>query len=226
MSDSINDIAKLLDHPEVKVLSLADAKGLLGSRADKKSEESILTPTLRLVESLKGFASGKNTISEVRELAEALLERAEDTLSLIRTITGSPEPDRNAYDDHEIAPLGSCRYHEAALHLMESTRSYLAGRQTKDELLEEASMFDNLIYNTYRNAVILEGHIANHLLPDDHSMAERAIEVFDRLLVEMAVGSGAIAIRPAMLSGDKKENPKDIFPKKRKNRWYQRYALE
>lgn len=223
----IEDIAKLMDHPDPIVLSLANAKALLASRARKDSEESILTPTLRLIESLKGFASGKNTISTVRLLAEDLSERAEDTLSLIRTIVGSSEPDRGGYDDHEIAPLGSCRYHEAALHLMESIRGYLAGRRNKDEVIEETATFDRLVYNVYRNSLILEGHIPNNLLPDDHSMAKRAIEVFDRLLIEMAVGSGAIAMRPAILGSDEeKKQPTDVFAPKRKKKWYLRYALE
>lgn len=46
----IEDIAKLMDHPDPIVLSLANAKALLASRARKDSEESILTPTLRLIE--------------------------------------------------------------------------------------------------------------------------------------------------------------------------------
>jgi hypothetical protein len=226
MVEHIDNISRLMDHPEPRGLSLTEAKALLASRANKNSEESILTPTLRLIESLKGFASGRNTISEVRQLAEAMSEKAEDTLSLIRTIVGSPEPDRGGYGDQEIAPLGSCRYHEAALHLMESIRGYLAGRRAKDALIEEAAVFDSLIYNTYRNSIILESHIPNRLLPDDHTMAEKAIEVFDRLLVEMAVGSGAIAIRPAALDSGRNEQPKDIFPKKRQKKWYLRYALE
>jgi hypothetical protein len=226
MAEPIEDLARLMDHPEPKILSLEGAKALLASRARKNSEESILTPTLRLIESLKGFASGKNTITEVRQLAEALSEKAEDTLSLIRTITGSSEPDRGWYDVNEIAPVGSCKYHEAALHLMESIRSYLAGRRDNTALMEEAAIFDRLVYNTYRNAIILEGYIPNNLLPDDHSMAGRAVEVFDRLLVEMAMGSGAIAMRPMALDGAKNEQPKDVFAPKRKKRWYLRYALE
>lgn len=226
MAEPIEDIARLIDHPEVRVLSMASAKALLAARASKRTDESILTPTIKLVESLKGFASGKNTISEVRQIAEELSEKAEDTLSLFQTVTGLPESERGVYESQEIAPLGSGRHQEAALHLMESMRRYLAGRHDKKELIEEMATFDRLIYNTYRNAIILEGHIANHLLPDDHTMAERAIEVFDRLLVEMAVGSGAIAIRPAALSGEKKEDPKEIFPNSRKKKWYLRYAIE
>lgn len=225
MAKHIDDIAHLLDHPEVKVLSLKEAKALLASRAKKTSEESLLTPALRVAESIKGFACGKNTIAETRQLAEMLLEKSEDTLSLIRIIVGSPEPDRGGYDDHEIAPLGSCRYHEAALHLMESIRGYLAGRRTKEDLIEEAVLFDHLAYNTYRNALVLENYITRPL-PDDDSMASRAVEVFDKLLVEMAVSSGAVAIRPAALPGDKKNDPKDIFPKKHQRKWYLRYAIE
>lgn len=226
MAEHITDIAKLMDHPEVKVLSLTEAKNLLKSRGDKRSPESLLTPTLRLVESLKGFATGQNSASQVRQLAEELSEKAEDTLSLIRVVAGLPEADRNAYDDTEVAPLGSCRYHEAAAHYMDTLRAYSEGRATKESLVAEAEMFDNLAYNTYRNALIIEGGLADRLLPDDHSMAEHAIEVFDRLLVEMAVSSGAVAIRPAALEGGKTQGPKEIFPKRRKAKWYLRYAIE
>jgi hypothetical protein len=219
----INDIARMMDQQDIKVLSLESARSLLLDKSKPDTSETLKHAAL-LENALKGFVMGSNNIGEVRTHAENLAESADDDLGLIYAVLATPEADRGGYSDHEIAPLGSMKFVDTVHNLMELTRGYLSGRCKGDMLCEAGLRLSQICYNAHRNASILETHHG----PDfflEHNF-NPAPDAFDRFLVE-TVSSGAIgaAIVPAFVGGKKKQ-PKDIFAPKKKNRWYLKYAIE
>lgn len=228
MSDSIDKIARLVDLPEVQVLSFEAARSLLLHKS-KPETSTTIKHAIQLEAALKGFAMGSNNIGEVRNHAENLVEAADDDLSLIYAILETPERDRGEYDDHEIAPLGSIKFVDAVHNIMELSRGYLSGRCKGEDLCEAALAVSQLCYNAYRNAVIVETHQGSGFYLE-HNFNPRlvTIEVFNKTLVETvssgAIGAGVnVALRPAIIGS--KKRPTDIFSKK-KNRWYLKYAIE
>lgn len=222
MSD-INDISRLMDQQDIKVLSLEDARNLLVAKSNPKTSQSMFYAA-KLDYMLGGLAMGSNNIGEVREIAENLLESVEDDLGLMYAITATKEADHAIYEDNEIAPLGMVKFVEAMHNLMDLTRGYLSGRCKGDMLCEAALQVSQLCYNAYRNASIIETHLGSGFYMSQNSNPRP--DSFDRLLIEtVSTGAvGAVAMRPAILGS--KKGPKDIFAPKKKNRWYLKYAIE
>lgn len=226
MAEYINDIARLIDHPEVQVLSLEAAKSLLLSHTDPATP--MMQHALRLEAAISGFSIGSNNIKIIREHAENLLEAVEDHLGLVSAITTISESGREGYADHDVAPLSLTKFADAVHNLMSLTRGYISGRCNGNTLVESIVEFSQICYNTYRNASILETYRGSDFCLDVNLNPNAApIDTFNKVLVETvscgAIG-GAIGVRPAILG--KKKRPDDIFPKSKKNRWYLRYAIE
>ena len=222
MSD-INDISRLMDRQDLKVLSLEDARNLMVSKSDPKTSKSLFYAA-KLDYALGGLAMGSNNIGEVREATENLLESIDDDLGLMHAITTVKEVDSVLYESNEIAPLGTVKFVDVVHNLMELTRSYLSGRCKGDMLCEGGLRTSQMCYNAYRNASIIETHLGSGFYMSQNS--NPLPDSFDRLLIETVSSGaiGAVAMRPAIL-GSKKQ-PKDIFAPKKKNRWYLKYAIE
>ncbi len=74
---------------------------------------------------------------------------------------------------------------------------------------------------------MFETHAGNNYTPETPTseiIESDAPKVFDRMMLEI-VSTGAIAARPYALGNDMKQ-PKDVFPRKKKRHWYERYAVE
>ena len=221
MSD-INDIARLMNQEEVKVLSLEAAQNLLMQKT-RQSTSTSLALAAKLDYALGSFIMGGNNIGEVRAAAENLSESIDDDLGLIYALVAIPEANREICEANEIAPLGSMKFVDMVHNLMGLARGYLSGIYKGDMLCESGMEASAICYNAYRNASIIETHLGSEFYMSQNP--NPVPDAFDRLLVEtVSTGAiGAVAMRPAILGN--KKHPKDIFPKK-KSRWYLKYAIE
>lgn len=222
MSNNINDIARMMNPDDIKVLSLEDARNLLVQKSHKDTSKS-LEHAVKLDYMLGSFIMGGSSIGEVREAAENLSKAIDDDLGLAYALTMTPEADHKICEDHEFAPMGSTRFVDIVHNLMGLARGYLSGNYKGEMLCETGLEASRLCFNAYRNASAIETSLGSGFCMDQNS--KPAVDTFDKLMVEtVSTGAiGAVAIRPAIL-GDKKR-PKDIFPKK-KDRWYLKYAIE
>lgn len=223
MSDNIDDISRLMDQQDIKVLSLEAARNLMVTKSNPKTSQS-LAAAAKMDYMIEGFTMGSNSIGELRAAAEVLVESVDDDLGLVYAVLATPEADRGGYSGHEIAPLGSMKFVDVVSNLMELTRGYLGGRCKGDMLCEAGLQVSQMCYNAFRNTTLVESHHGSNFFLAYNS--NPAPDAFDRFLVETVSSGaiGAVAIRPAIL-GSKKQ-PKDVFSPKKKNRWYLKYAIE
>ncbi len=228
MNDDIRNIARNIDSGwSTSYLSAEQAEDALLRKAKSQEVGSVRLTAMILDESLQDFAIGECSIGVLRESAEKCLDAVDDLLMLITAYRTWPVLECVSYSDHEAIMLHPISYVIAAIDATDEVRHMLnetAGDDNK--LYQKMSSLAQVVADAYRNAIILEmqSNSSFTLQTSDRSVSiGEAVGTFNRTLVEIAVSSGAIAIRPAALGANKQQS--DVFPKKKKNRWYLKYVV-
>lgn len=204
------------------LLTINEAVNLLINKASKNSS-SFLGQSLDFNTALEAFIHGKISIKTLRESAEALTAAASDIDALISAIIDVPGAVPATTENHEIMPVHEFPYKHMAYKLMDAIREWTDSDDHK-KMLDESSAFVNISHQIYKNIIILENHVGSYFkAPITESNNDVNIAYsFDKLVLE-SVSTGAIAMRPAILGGERKST--DVFPSK-KRRWYLQYVVQ
>jgi hypothetical protein len=226
MADDIRNIARQMDHQSDRmVLTYQEALQRLSEHASKTT--GILVPTLRMRHGLAEFVNGKIALNELATRVDTLVETADDVLDLTCAIIDTTAPDKPELTLDEVSPIESMDYVNTAYKLIDAINGFDVN--SADTLLNEAYKFNLLCHNIHRSIAIFETNVGGSCqLPITEEIPEdKAAGVFDRKLLEMAVTTGAIAIRPVALPlshGDSRRH--GVLPQKKKKYWYERYAIQ
>lgn len=216
----IERIANGLDNTSRTVLTLNEAVNLLINKSTKTSQGFIFRSII-FNESLNNFIKGQICLSTLKKSAEELMNSASDIDALISAITESNIANPCVIKNHEIMPISELDHQYVAYRLVDAIRNWTNTNNNK-LMLEEAAKFVNISYQLYRNITILESHLGQDFRLSNFTGTVNAPYAFDKLLVE-SVSTGAIAIRPAVLGGERTAS--DVYPRK-KRRWYLQYVVQ
>lgn len=218
----IERIANSVDTGESHtLLTIDEAVNLLINKTSKISS-SFFGQSLALNDALKAFIDGKITVSALRESAESLVSAASDIDALISAIIDVPIASPAITQNHEIMPIHEFPYRLMAYRLIDAIREW-TDNGNSEKMLDESSKFVNISHQIYKNIVVLESHVGSYFKVPMVESGEVDIPYsFDKLVLE-SVSTGAIAMRPAILGGERKST--DVFPAK-KRRWYLQYVVQ
>ena len=217
----IERIANNIDNDSNRiVLTLNEAVNLLINKSSKTSNGFIL-PSIKFNEVFNKFIDGKINLLVLRESAEELVNSATDIDALISAITETNNAEPIQISSNEIMPVSELNHQHIAYKLIDAIREWTNTDNTA-LMLEESSKFVNISYQLYRNISILESHLGSNFELELNNVAVDSAYAFDKLLIE-SVSTGAIAIRPAILGGERKTS--EVYPRK-KRRWYLQYAIQ
>jgi hypothetical protein len=218
----IEQIANNIDRNDNRVvLTLSEAINLLINKASKNSYNCFLTSSIKFNTIFDSFINGQANLITLRESAEELINTAIDIDALISAIVESPHAEPIQINSNEIMPTSELEYKYMAYKLIDTIREW-TDSDNHDKMLNEASKFVNMSYQLYRNIIILEKHLGGNFKLEHSNQIKNAAYAFDKLLLE-SVSTGAIALRPAILGGERRVS--DVFPKK-KRRWYLQYVVQ
>jgi hypothetical protein len=219
---NIERIANSISQPESHILSIGEAVNLLINKSAKNSQDGFMIPSIKLNATLYDFINGQTTLIVLNESVEALLNAAIDIDALISAVANVPNAEPVELAEHEIMPVSDLSINYMAYKLGDAIRGWTdSGDFT--QMLEESANFLNISYQIYKNVTILEKHVGSHFKPPISESITDVAYAFDKLLLD-SVSTGAIAMRPAVLGGQRKADS-EVLPRK-KRRWYLQYVVQ
>lgn len=217
----IERIANNIDNTHnVISLTLNEAVNLLINKSSKTSNGFVIS-SIKFNEVLNQFINGKINLLALRESAEELVNNATDIDALISAITETNNAEPIRINNNEIMPISELNHQYIAYKLIDAIREW-TNTDNAILMLEESSKFVNISYQLYRNISILESHLGSNFELELNEATVDSAYAFDKLLIE-SVSTGAIAIRPAILGGERTTS--EVYPRK-KRRWYLQYAIQ